>query len=430
MSALPTPRASELPAGAGAAVGEDDAGRADWRRVFVVYWITSMVEGLGVSQVFAYLPAYLRVVGVPEDDRAAFVGLFSALIFVVGMPLVPLWGVWADKYSRKAVVARSAIVEAVVFACVALSREPWQLAISLLLIGFQLGNTGVMLAAIRDVVPRRRIGTLIALFGVAGPIGFAVGPFLGGILVDGLGWNLSGMFWVSCLLSVGTAALVWFGAAEVRPEVIPTGRVLPLAYGAVRGVLTDPVVRRIFLIYGVAFLANQMSRPYQPLIVEQIVGSGPGLAASIAVVVGLGGLVGAIISPIGGWISDRIGFRPVLISALAGGGIALLAVPIVRSLPPLTVSVMTFTAANALVGAMVFSLLATEVPAARRSQTLNLVYLPLYAAGIIGPAVGGTLAAVFGTSAPFYAGAVVFLVGAVVVTLRVHPRPVGEGAPA
>ena len=62
-----------------------------------------MVEGLGVSQVFAFLPPYLREMGVPEAERLPFVGLFSALIFIVGMPLVPLWGVWADKYSRKAV---------------------------------------------------------------------------------------------------------------------------------------------------------------------------------------------------------------------------------------------------------------------------------------------------------------------------------------
>ena len=80
--------------------------------------------------------------GVAHDDRLAFIGMFSALIFVVGMPLVPLWGVWADKYSRKVVIVRSALVEAVVFAGVALSREPWQLAVSMLLIGFQLGNTG------------------------------------------------------------------------------------------------------------------------------------------------------------------------------------------------------------------------------------------------------------------------------------------------
>ncbi len=59
-----------------------------------------MVEGLGISQIFALLPTYLRQMGVPEGDRLAFVGLFSSLIFVVGMPLVPLWGVWADKYDR------------------------------------------------------------------------------------------------------------------------------------------------------------------------------------------------------------------------------------------------------------------------------------------------------------------------------------------
>jgi MFS family permease len=387
-----------------------------------------MVEGITVSQVFAYLAPYLREVGMPDADRAAFVGLFSALIFIVGMPLVPLWGVWADLYSRKAVIARSAIVEAVVFGCVALSREPWQLALSLLLIGFQLGNTGVMLAAIRDVVPRHRIGTLIALFGVAGPIGFAVGPALGALLVDGLGWSLSAMFWASAGLSIATAALIWFGAAEVRPEVVPRGRVLPLAYGALRGVLGDPAVRRIFAIYGVAFLASQMTRPYQSLIVEGIVGPGPGLTASIGFVAGPAALVGAAIAPLGGVVGDRIGFRPVLLTALVIGGLALVAVPLVPTIPALALAVLAFTAANGLVGAMVFSLLATEVPPERRSQTLNLVYLPLYAAGIIGPAIGGALAAPFGADAPFWAAATVFLVGAVVVALRVHPQ--SKAAPA
>ena len=407
---------------------DEEHGRPDWRRVVVVFWVTSIVEGLGVSQVFAYLAPYLRAVGVADADRATFVGLFSALIFVVGMPLVPLWGVWADLYSRKAVIARSALVEAVVFACLALSREPWQLAVSLLLIGFQLGNTGVMLAAIRDVVPRRRIGTLIAVFGVAGPIGFAVGPALAAILVDGLGWSLSGMFWVSAGLSVGTAVLVWFGAADVRPEVVPTGRVLSLAYGALRGVVGDPVVRRIFAIYGVAFLASQMSRPYLALIVEHLVGTGPGLTSSIGFVAGPAALAGAAISPLGGVIGDRIGFRPVLLTALVVGGIALLAVPLVPTVPALALAVLAFTAANGLVGAMVFSLLATEVPAERRSQTLNLVYLPLYGAGIIGPAVGGALAGPLGAGAPFWAGAAVFLVGAVVVALRVRPRRTAAAA--
>ncbi len=59
---------------------------------------------------------------------------------------------------------------------------------------------------------------------------------------------------------------------------------------------------------------------------------------------------------------------------------------------------------------MVFGLLATEVPAERRSATLNLVYLPLYAAGIIGPILGAIVVG-FGIWAPFAAASLVFIDG-------------------
>ena len=83
---------------------------------------------------------------------------------------------------------------------------------------------------------------------------------------------------------------------------------------------------------------------------------------------------------------------------------------------------MTFTACNGTVGAMVFSLLATEVPPDRRSATLNLVYLPLYAAGIVGPIVSGVVAPITGPGGPFVLGAVVFFTAAGVVALRLRRR--------
>jgi DHA1 family multidrug resistance protein-like MFS transporter len=403
----------------------DRPGAADWQRILVIFWITSMVEGLGVSQVFAFVPLYLREMGVAEPDRLRFVGIFGSLIFIVGAPLVPLWGVWADKYSRKAVVARSALVEAVVFAGVALSQEPWQVALSMLLVGFQLGNTGVMLAAIRDVVPLHRLGALIAVFGVSGPVGFAVGPILGGLIVDGLGLPLAAIFWVSAALSVGTALLVAFGAREVRPEVVPEGRVLDLAFGAVRGVLSDAAVRRIFAIFGIAFLAAQMSRPYIPVLAEQVNQNPAGVASAIALVAGTAALVGALVSPIGGWIGDRIGFRPVLVAALVGGGLASLVMPIVGTIPVLALAAASLAACTAAISAMVFGLLAIEVPAERRSATLNLVYLPLYVAGIVGPTLGAIVVSA-GLWAPFWVGAAIYGVGAATVALsRARTSAVG-----
>jgi MFS family permease len=401
----------------------------DWRFLVAVFWVTSLVEGMGVAQIFALLPAYLRQMGVDEADRLAFVGLFSSLVFVVGLPLVPLWGVWADKYSRKAVIIRSALVEAVVFAGVALSREPWQLALSMLLIGFQLGNTGVMLAGIRDVTPLRRLGVTIALFGSSGPIGFAFGPALAGILVDGLGWSLPAVFWLSAGLSVGTAGLIAL-TREIRPEVIPTGGVIGLAFGAMRSVLTDKTVRRIFLIFGISYLATQMSRPYIPVLVEELTGTGAGLASAIALVMGAAALVGALVSPLGGLLGDRIGFRPVLIAALTSGGVILLLMPLAPAVPALALLAVVLGVSTATVSSMIFGLLALDIPADRRSATLNLVYLPLYAAGIVGPAVGAALAKVGGVPGPFIAGGLVFLFGAATVYTRVRATSPGARASA
>ena len=397
----------------------------DWRVLVVVFWVTSLVEGIGVSQIFAFLPAYLSDMGVAEGDRLAFVGLFTALIFVVGAPLVPLWGAWADKYSRKVVIVRSALVEAVVFSGVALSREPWQLALSMLLIGLQLGNTGVMLAGIRDVTPRARLGTTIALFGASGPIGFAAGPVTAGILIDGFGWTLPWVFASSAALSVGTALLVGFGSREIRPEVVPTGRIVSLAFGALRGVLADPAVRRIFVIFGVSYLATQMSRPYIPVVVEQLAGSGPGLASAIGLVAGTAALVGGIMSPLGGVIGDRIGFRPVLVTSLAGAGAVLLLMPFAPSVASLALLAVVLGAATSTVSAMVFGLLATEIPPERRSATLNLVYLPLYAAGIVGPAVGAAVATGGGVAGPFLLGGIVLILGAAGILVRRSRTPGG-----
>jgi DHA1 family multidrug resistance protein-like MFS transporter len=399
-------------------VASPDRPAQDWRVLLAVFWLTSMVEGLGVSQIFALIPTYLREMGVPQTDRLVFVGLFTALIFVVGMPLVPLWGVWADKYSRKAVIVRSALVEAIVFAGVALSREPWQLALSMLLIGFQLGNTGVMLAGIRDVSPKPRLGTVMGIFGASGAVGMASGPALAGVLIDGFGWSLPAVFWLSSALSVGTALLVTFGSREVRPQVVPEGRVLTLAFGAIRGVLANASVRRIFLIFGVSFLATQMSRPYLPVVVEGVAGTGAGLASAIGLVMGTAALVGGLTGPVGGWLGDRFGFRNVLVVALAGGGSALALMPFVPAVGALAGLAVVLAAATSTISAMVFGMLATEVPADRRSATLNLVYLPLYAAGIIGPAIGGIVVRIGGIPGPFLVGASVFVVGAIVIATR------------
>jgi DHA1 family multidrug resistance protein-like MFS transporter len=388
-----------------------------WRSLLVVYGIVSTIEALGISQVFAFLPLRLREVGLPEDQIPTFTGLFTSLIFVFGIVLVPFWGVWADKYSRRAVIVRSAVVEAFVFAGVALATEPWQLGASLLLVGLQLGNTGVMLAALRDVTPRHRVGTVTALFGVSGPLGFAIGPLLGALIIDGFGLTLSAVFWFGSALSLGAAVLLLVASRDIRPAVIPEGSSLGLARRAVSGVLSDPAVRRIFAIFGVSVLANQMSRPYLPLLVEDVNGGTANIASAIGLVTGTAALVGALLSPLAGPLGDRIGFRHVLAGALLGAGTTLLLMPLAPGVAALAGVAVVYAALQASTQSMVFGLVAVEVAPERRSATLNLVLLPLYLAGIVGPTIGAVAASVGGITAPFVVAGVVFLAGGAAVTV-------------
>jgi MFS transporter, DHA1 family, multidrug resistance protein len=198
---------------------------------------------------------------------------------------------------------------------------------------------------------------------------------------------------------------------------VPKGGTLELAAGAIRGALADASVRRIFLIFGIAILGNLMTRPYLPLLVERLTGTGAGLASGIALVVGTAALIGALVSPLAGPLGDRIGLRSVLI-----GGISVAPMPLAPTILGLAGLSVIYAAAFAAVQAMVFGLLAVEVPPERRSATLNLVLLPLYVAGIVGPSAAAAIATTIGVPAVYPAAGAIMIASAVIVSGLVRRR--------
>jgi MFS family permease len=391
--------------------------RPEWRRLLVLYWITSVVEGIGVAQIYAFMPKRLAEVGMSDADIGHVLGLLFALFFVAGLPLIPFWGVWADKYSRKAVVIRSALVEAVVFVAVAASAAPWQLAVSMVLVGFQLGNSGVMIAAIRDVTPRPRLGFAMGVFASSSPLGFGLGPAIGAVMINWLHYTSAAVFVFSAILSLAVALMLALGSSEVRPDVVPTGSTLRLAFGAVRGVLSDRMVRWLFAVSGAVFVGRQMALPYLPLLGPLHFDAG-----SVGVVLFVSAIIGAALAPVAGWVADRVGFRPVLVLAAAGSAVSIFALGLAPSVAAIAVAATLQTAFQASVSSMVSGMLAVEVPSERRSATLNLIYLPLYFGGIAGPAIASIVYS-SGLDAVFSVAAGV-LVGATVLSL-VFARYVG-----
>ena len=400
----------------------------DWRPLLAIYWVTSFVEGLGVAQIYAFMPNRLGEVGVATADIPHYVGILGAMFFLTGLPLIPLWGVWADKYSRKAVIIRSALVEAVVFGVIAASQTPWQLVVGMMLVGFQLGNSGVMMAAIRDVTPHHRLGLAMGIFAASSPLGFGAGPAIGGLMIDQLHYTSAAVFALAAILSIAIAVALAVGAKEVRPDGVPVGSTVRLAFGAVRGIMSDPIVRWLFIIYGLVFVGRQMSTPYMTVLIHDVEGKSFLVAGSVGLVLGLAQIVGAGFSPLGGWVADRLGFRAVLVTAIGGMAVSFALLAMGTTVAWLAVTYCLAIACGTVVAAMISGLLATEAPADRRSATLNLIYLPLYIGGIAGPAIGAGVVTA-GTPAVFMVAAAV-LTGATALAVVFARRTGGHGPAA
>jgi MFS family permease len=381
----------------------------------VLFGIASTIEAFTVSHVFRFMPLYLGTVHVPPAEVPAWTGYLNAAFFLFGLPLVPFWGVWAERYGRIPIIARSAFVEMVVFAVLWFAQNRWQAAFGLLLVGFQLGNTGVMLTALRAASPAGRVGLAISLFGVTPSLGFALGPTAGGWLVDHGVLNLHTLFALDAALSLAAGVLLLAFAREGPRPPAPAGSAMRLALNALRLALTGRMTLIVFGVFGLAYFAQQIANPFLPLLVIRLHGGTAGVAGQIGIVFGASALLGALLSPLAGAAGDRFGFRPLLAGACLLAAASLGALALAPNLVLLTAAAVFLGAASATAISMVFALLATAVPEERRATTLNLVLLPIYFSSIAGAVVGALLVRE-GLNVVLLTGAAISLVAALLTT--------------
>ena len=356
-----------------------------WIGLAALFLFVSIIESVGIGHLFAFLPLRLRELGVLQADVPRLTGICCGAMFVLGLPLVPLWGVWADRHGRKPVIARSAWVQAIVFAGIALGHTPLQLGTAMLLAGLQLGNTGVMLAALRQVAPKDRVGLALSLVNLGTPIGTALGPALGGKMMDAYGLTLSQLFFIDAALAL-LAGIVLTVAYHEKHTLVPAeGNAYKQALASIKQISREPVARMLLFLLSLFLVGRNMVNPFIALLVERLHEGPAGLASAVGMVVGTASLVGALVSPAAAAAGDRFGHRRVLAVALAMGGAALAGMAFAPSVASLAVATALFSSAFATVVALVYALLALDVPDRMRSVALNLAFVPFYVGALLGP---------------------------------------------
>lgn len=374
-----------------------------WIVLLLVFTLAGVVESQAFGHLTAFRPLYLQQLGVPGANIATWTGVLAALAFVIGLPLLPFWGVWADRYSRKLIIVRSAYVEGVMFTVAALAPNVWVLAFAQVLAGFVMGNTGVMLAMLADVTPRKRLGMAVGIASAGFPIGSSIGPYFGGLIAQGPG--------IRALLGIDAGASALMGIVltiivhEEAHKVIKGETVGRMLRAAVHAIASSPVVLRLFGLYFLAMYGYSLVAPFVPILLQHwYIGDPRHLAGTIGTTLTLSGVAMAIMTPVWGRIGDTAGRWLVLPICLAGMVAGLLVAGLAQSLLPVQLDIIGIGLFQGGIGATVIALLALLAPEERRAPILNFSLLPSQLSWFVGPITGAALAHV-SLTLPFLVGA-------------------------
>jgi len=173
------------------------------------------------SSVNVALPKMMSEFGVNADSIQWVVTAYTLVAGVV----VPLSGYLCDRFGTKRVYVSALIIFTLGSVCCSLAWNNNSLIVARVLQGLGGGLImPVVMILIYRIVPREKMGLAMGVFGIAGMVAPAVGPTMGGYIVDALNWQ-----WIFLSnVPVGLAA-IFMGAtqitetarqAERRPDIL------------------------------------------------------------------------------------------------------------------------------------------------------------------------------------------------------------------
>lgn len=189
------------------------------KRPFWIIFTTVTIDLLGFGMILPLLPIYGRTFGVSEAKMGLVLGAYSLMQFFCA----PLLGRLSDRIGRRPVLCISILGTAIGHFVLAAAGSFWLLILGRMIDGVAGSNIATAQAYIADISPpEERTRNIGMWFGAAFGIGFAMGPFFGGLAYKLGVWLVPGIAERVPFIIAGTMAFLNALQAWRRlPESIP-----------------------------------------------------------------------------------------------------------------------------------------------------------------------------------------------------------------
>lgn len=372
-----------------------------WVVTLTILVASAFLMDMSFTMITPFLPVYLSsALGAKASEVDMWSGAVFAVTFFVSGLLGPVWGVLADRKSRKLMALRASIGLTISYALCGIVQTPMQLFAARFFQGLCAGLYPALLALLAASIPARKTGLSMGLMQGGKTVGAVVGPFVGGVLADYFGMRES--FFVASVALGLISLLIGFCIKEKPRTVKVTSR-----NWFDWSVLRQPAIFKMLIACAVIHASLFSAQPILPLYIAQLQGSMDNIMMLSGTIFSVCAISIMIASPILGAAGQRFGFLKVLSCSLFFAGLLISAQVLGRT--PFEFGVWRFIAGFAIAGLipLVNSIISTECPPDKKGEVFGFNFLTGHAGMALGPFAAGALSGWFGYQAVIVASGLI-----------------------
>lgn len=379
----------------------EGGGLVPWVVTLTILVASAFLMDMSFTMITPFLPVYLSSeLGAKASEVDMWSGAVFAVTFFVSGLLGPVWGVLADRKSRKLMALRASIGLTISYALCGIVQTPMQLFAARFFQGLCAGLYPALLALLAASIPARKTGLSMGLMQGGMTVGAVVGPFVGGVLADYFGMRES--FFVASVALGLISLLIGFCIKEKPRTVKVTSR-----NWFDWSVLRQPAIFKMLIACAVIHASLFSAQPILPLYIAQLQGSMDNIMMLSGTIFSVCAISIMIASPILGAAGQRFGFLKVLSCSLFFAGLLISAQVLGRT--PFEFGVWRFIAGFAIAGLipLVNSIISTECPPDKKGEVFGFNFLTGHAGMALGPFAAGALSGWFGYQAVIVASGLI-----------------------
>ncbi|MDD4877002.1 MAG: MFS transporter, partial [Dehalococcoidales bacterium] len=376
-----------------------------WRKNLYAIFVAEFVVLSGFSFASPFMALYIQQLGNFTNQESAFwAGIATGCSGIAMFLSSPLWGIIADRWGRKPMVLRAMFGSAIVIALNGIAPNIYCLVALRFAQGLLSGTIAAASALVGASTPRDKMPFAMGLIALALYGGTTIGPLIGGVIADAVGYQAAFFITGAILFSGGLIVIFFVKEKFVRP-VHSQGNSLVNTLKLAKSKEILPLL----LVLCTLHLGPSMILPMIPLFIRQLNAEGT-IATSAGLAFCFMGIISAVSAAIAGRIGGRISLKKMLVFSCIITGLLYL--------PPMWAGTVTqlviFIALTGLLqGGIMTSSQALVGLSASGSQQGVIYGLAQSANAIgagIGPLLGGSLASGLGLKPIFGVAAGIYIV--------------------